>query len=248
MIAIIAAIHGNLEALQTVLEDIAKRNINTIYCLGDIIGYGPNPRECIEIVRDHCKFSLIGDFEENILFSSRFYKPGTVLEKTINWIRDQLNKEHQEQQNDQLWNFIGNLQQKVYHNNCLHVHGSPRSCRESINSLNFKQLKFNFSRFGSCKVCFCGGSHIPGVFTEEYQYHYAANINNTFRLSVIEKQVIDVGSVGKPHDGDTRACYVIFDGKSIQWIRVQYNIEETIQQIHNCSLSNTIVDNLRKGI
>ena len=247
MIAIIAAIHGNLEALQAVLEDIAKRNINTIYCLGDVIGYGPNPRECIEIVRDRCEFSLMGDFDESILFCTHFYQRGTVEETTIDWIRNQLNsKQYEEEQNYRLWDFIGNLQQKVCRDNCLYVHSFPRSNRRSF-PVNFEQLKFAFSHLGNYNVCFSGASHIPSVFTEEYQYHYAANINNFFHLSSTNKQIIDVGSVGKPRDGDTRACYVICDKKTVQWIRVIYNIEETIEQIYNCSLPDIIADNLRTG-
>ena len=80
-------------------------------------------------------------------------------------------------------------------------------------------------------ICFCGHTHIAGVFSEEYQYHYAGDINNRLTLSCNEKKMINVGSVGQPRDGDHRSCYAIFDGKTLQWIRVPYNFKKTMQKI-----------------
>ncbi|BBM87346.1 metallophosphoesterase family protein [Candidatus Uabimicrobium amorphum] len=247
MIAIIASIHGNLQALQAVIEDIDKRNIKTIYCLGDMVGYGPNPRECIEIVRDRCEFCLRGDFEENIMRQSLSSTPG-VLEITIEWIRNQLYSEsYPETQNNELWDVIANAKQKVYRDRCLYAHNASPNNGYAV-PLSFIQLKYTMSHFSNYNVFFCGGSHVPGVFTEEYQYHYAADINNLFYLSPTSKQIIDVGSVGKPQDRNNHACYAILNDQTLQWIRVEYDINKTIEEIENCTLPNTIADYLRREI
>ena len=87
MKALISDIHGNLEALEAVLADINKKGITEIYCLGDIIGYGPNPRECIDRVMD-CQMCLLGNHDQGALFDPEGFNTGA--ERAIFWTRDQL--------------------------------------------------------------------------------------------------------------------------------------------------------------
>ncbi len=86
--ALISDIHGNLEALEVVLEDIKSQKVDEIFCLGDVIGYGPNPRECIDRVMDHCKMTLLGNHDQGAMFDPDGFNIGA--ERAIFWTRDQL--------------------------------------------------------------------------------------------------------------------------------------------------------------
>ncbi len=85
--ALISDIHSNLEALESVLADIKQQGITEIYCLGDIIGYGPNPRECIDLVMK-CNVCLLGNHDQGALFDPEGFNTGA--ERAIFWTRDQL--------------------------------------------------------------------------------------------------------------------------------------------------------------
>ena len=90
--ALISDIHGNLEALEVVLDDIKAQGITEIFCLGDIIGYGPNPRECIDRVMEHCKITLLGNHDQGAMFDPDGFNIGA--ERAIFWTREQLEKPH----------------------------------------------------------------------------------------------------------------------------------------------------------
>ncbi|HNZ66938.1 MAG TPA: metallophosphoesterase family protein, partial [Planctomycetota bacterium] len=89
MIALISDIHANTEALRAVLDDIHANNIKKIYCLGDVIGYGPDPRECIKLIQEHVEFTLCGNHEEAVLFNAEDFTP--KARRAIDWTREQLN-------------------------------------------------------------------------------------------------------------------------------------------------------------
>ena len=219
MIAIISDIHANLEALQAVLEDIEKRNIDKIYCLGDIIGYGPNPNECIELVKNFCEFFLLGE-HENITLSHAESSFGVRLQIAIQWTRNQIHDQ----------NFLINLQRRVIKNNRLYVHGLLGLSKYIFPWRNNEcEIKSVFTHFDH--LCFSGQNHIPGVFTDDNQYHYAGNINNRFLLPSTGQYAIDVGSVGQPRDNDPRASYAILDEQTILWVRVIYDYKTTVNKI-----------------
>ena len=91
LIALISDIHANIEALSVVLEDIQNHKVDKIYCLGDVIGYGPNPRECIELVQKNAEFTLCGNHEEAVLFNAQDFNP--KARRAIDWTREQLNSD-----------------------------------------------------------------------------------------------------------------------------------------------------------
>ncbi|WP_372364676.1 metallophosphoesterase [Candidatus Uabimicrobium sp. HlEnr_7] len=228
MIAIISDIHANLEALQAVFEDINNKGIETIYCLGDIIGFGPNPRECIQMVKSRCIFSIAGDHEEGILVGyEKFF--GYKAKIIVEWTRNEINSEkYNKKENDELWNFLKELPKIVCKDNLAFGHGSIKSCTECVTpTASSCELKLIFEQFAH--ICFCGHTHIPGIFTNDYQYHYAGHIDNLFQ--VYNKVFINVGSVGQPRDGNPQACYVIFDGQFVRWRRVTYNYKKTMKKI-----------------
>ena len=123
-IAIISDIHANLESLEVVLADIKKKMIRNIVCLGDIIGYGPNPRECLQALMD-CKMVLMGNHEEAVLYYGEDFNP--KAREAIDWTRDQLNlPDRPKEENYDLWNFLGVMEQIIEADDTMFVHASPR--------------------------------------------------------------------------------------------------------------------------
>ena len=122
--AIISDIHANIEALTAVLSHIADQNIPDIVCLGDVIGYGPNPRECIEIIAN-ARFSLMGNHEEAVMFYGEDFNE--KARQALEWTKEQLNSpDYDRTANYELWNFLGSLEETREEGDVLFVHGSPR--------------------------------------------------------------------------------------------------------------------------
>ncbi|MGE0376390.1 MAG: metallophosphoesterase, partial [Planctomycetaceae bacterium] len=124
MRALISDIHGNLEALLAVLADIEKQGITEVFCLGDIVGYGPNPRECVDQVMERCAVTILGNHDQAALFDPEGFNAGA--ERAIFWTRNMLESDRPEK-NVQRWEFLGELPRMRREGNLLFVHGSARN-------------------------------------------------------------------------------------------------------------------------
>ncbi|MCI0343365.1 MAG: metallophosphoesterase family protein [Planctomycetales bacterium] len=246
-VAIISDLHSNLEALHEVLADIEKRHVDEILCLGDIIGYGPNPRESIDIAKGF-SFNLLGNHEEAVLFLAEDFNQ--KARQAVDWTRDQLNLADKDvAENHAMWNFLGDLRKKVVRGDVLYVHGSPRiPTREYVmprDVNNREKMEEIFAQIPH--VCFVGHTHVPGVFTDDFQFFHTSMIQNQWKLNA-RKTLINIGSVGQPRDGDNRASYVTFDGETVEWHRIPYDFEATMQKIRNSKgLPEYLADRLREG-
>jgi predicted phosphodiesterase len=208
--ALISDIHGNLEALEVVLDDIKAQGIGEIFCLGDIIGYGPNPRECIDRVMASCKMTLLGNHDQGAMFDPDGFNIGA--ERAIFWTREQLEMPSDRVNNERRWEFLGELPRTYVLGPFLFVHGSPRN---PLSEYIFPEDIYNHRKMERLfqlveQYCFQGHTHVPGIFTEGYQFYAPEEIDNEYTLGD-GKVMINVGSVGQPRDGDPRACYVILD-------------------------------------
>lgn len=251
--AIISDIHGNLEALTAVLADIESQDITEIYCLGDVIGYGPDPRACIDKCREF-KLTLLGNHDNGALFDPEGFSSGA--EKAIFWTRSQLetsgygdgqleneladeaDSNAAELDSAELngaktrWDFLARLPRTHREGDTMFVHGSPRS---PLNEYVFPEDIYNQRKieriFGFIqKYCFQGHTHVPGVFTENFRFYSPAEISNTYTLGE-QKLMINVGSVGQPRDSDPRSSYVVLEDNEIEFRRVEYDPTETRQKI-----------------
>lgn len=250
--AIISDIHSNLEAFQAVLADIAANNVTEIYCLGDIIGYGPNPRECIDLAMT-CNMVLLGNHDQGAMFDPDGFNG--AAERAIFWTRSQLEASAENRgKREARWEFLAERPRTWKEDGCLFVHGSARN---PLNEYVFPEDIYNQRKMDRIfalvdKVCFQGHTHVPGVFTESlqdesYQFQSPEDFNYTFKLDD-RKAMVNVGSVGQPRDGNWRACYVLLDGKNITFRRVEYDIETTVGKIHGIEdLDDFLGDRLREG-
>ena len=190
MKALISDIHSNLEALQAVLEDIRKNGVDEIYCLGDIVGYGPNPRECVDHVMQ-CKMVLLGNHDQGAMFDPEGFNP--PAERAIFWTRSQLespgdNREAKEKR----WEFLAERPRSFRENGLLFVHGSARN---PLNEYVFPEDIYNQRKMERIfalveRYCFQGHTHVPGIFTENLQFHSPEEIDYTVVLKAIKKKVL----------------------------------------------------------
>lgn len=246
--AIISDIHGNLEALQAVLADIRERGINEVYCLGDTIGYGPNPCECLDVVIDASTVCLLGNHDQGALFDPEGFNAGA--ERAIFWTRTQL--ESSGGRPDAVarrWDFLGELHRVHRDESWLYVHGSPRN---PINEYVFPEDIYNQKKieklFGLVpKGCFQGHTHVPGVFTESPNFLSPEDINHVYEIGE-SKFMINVGSVGQPRDGNRQSCYVVQEDNQVTFCRVEYDVEMTAGKIYNTpDLDNFLGDRIKEG-
>jgi diadenosine tetraphosphatase ApaH/serine/threonine PP2A family protein phosphatase len=248
--ALISDIHGNLEGLQAVLKDIRQMGVTRIMCLGDIVGYGPNPVECLDTVMKNCERTILGNHDQAALFDPDGFNP--VALQAIYWTRERLEDGiGANAQVDMRWEFLGELPRRHDEGIYLFVHGSPR---EPTNEYVFPEDVYDarkmdtlFRRFD--RFCFQGHTHMPGVFTERGDFLIPDEIGYEYQLGT-EKAMINVGSVGQPRDGDPRSCYVILDeaNNHITFRRVEYPVEITRQKIYMIpELDNLLGDRLLGG-
>jgi predicted phosphodiesterase len=252
MIAILSDIHGNLEALQAVLADIDHQGVEAIYCLGDIVGYGPNPRECVDAAQAF-RHTILGNHDQGALFDPEgFCGPA---ERAIFWTRRQLESSPEPRQvRERRWEFLAELPRSHRENGYQFVHGSARN---PLNEYVFPEDVYHQRKIERIfaaveRICFQGHTHIPGVFYEEgvenhYTFRSPEEVNYAYRLDG-RKTLINVGSVGQPRDGDPRACYVLFDGDTVRFRRVEHDIETTVSKIFAVpELDRVLGERLRRG-
>jgi predicted phosphodiesterase len=261
--ALISDIHGNLEALEVVLDDIQALGIEETFCLGDIIGYGPNPRECIDRVMDTCKMTLLGNHDQGAMFDPDGFNIGA--ERAIFWTRAQLESPADRSRNERRWEFLGELPRTYRVGVFLFVHGSPRN---PLSEYIFPEDIYNHRKMERLfqlveRYCFQGHTHVPGIFTENFQFFAPEEIDNEYTLGE-GKLMVNVGSVGQPRDGDNRACYLVLDdgmgedsegredrpvsSPRITFRRLSYDFERTIQKIYAIpDLEPFLGDRLRQG-
>jgi diadenosine tetraphosphatase ApaH/serine/threonine PP2A family protein phosphatase len=230
--AFISDIHGNQEALLAVLDDIDARGIEDVVCLGDIVGYGPEPQECIALVREKCRITTMGNHDYALLTVPYGFNP--VAAQAIRCHKSQLEGGclHHERCTGHL-EFLKARPHRREEDGLLYVHASPRDpITEYVLSSDVeygpteKIIKIMEMLEGAC---FVGHSHRPGVVTSDFKWLRPAEAQG---LDVSkDKFIVNEGSVGQPRDGDPRACYVELDDGKIYFHRVEYPFRKTMQKI-----------------
>jgi predicted phosphodiesterase len=240
--AVISDIHGNLEALHAVLRDIRRRGIDTVLCLGDIVGYYPNPRQCIELVRDNAAFCVAGNHDygaiEKTDTSCFTYFAFTAME----WTKGQIAGADRE--------FLSALPLTCeVGDDILLVHSSPSEPDQF--SYVFPDNEYSvFEAFSHLtrRVTFIGHTHWPSIM---YQEGDTVMLNSETTVGIEDNctYLINVGSVGQPRDFDSRSCYAIYDASVgiVSLHRVAYNYKVTQKKIVEHELPAFLAERLEKG-
>lgn len=247
--ALISDIHANLEALTAVLAEIDQRGIKKILCLGDIIGYGPNPTDCLDLVMQRCEWALMGNHDFAVLYEPTGFNASA--EAGAYWTREALEQEPDVNKQRLRWQFLGNLSIREKYNGALCVHASPR---RPINEYIFpddvmsapNKITQIFDRVDQC--CFVGHTHVSGVFTDEPDFYPPDDLKGVYTLNDDEKCIINPGSVGQPRDRDPRASFAVLDDNKVEFVRVDYDIETVVAKIQAVpQLSEFLAQRLRDG-
>lgn len=235
-IAFISDIHGNIEALKAVLRDIYEKGIPSedIYCLGDLVGYGPRPNEVIECIKDQEIQCILGNYDEAV----GFFLPtcGCSIESELDRIRTRNSlgwtTEHTSDKNKQ---FLRELEEQIALEvrgiTILLTHGSPFSINDYVYEDDIEKQQDIVSESVDDIIVF-GHTHFP------------------YYREVEGKLFINAGSVGRPKDGDNRACYCILEADqdiSANFFRVSYDVEAVAKEIEESELFDEFADVLRKG-
>jgi len=251
-IAIVSDIHANIEAMNAVLEDIERMGCDRIYCLGDLLDYGPNPCEVLDIAMERFHLTILGNHEEAVMLVAEDFNERAM--RSVEWTREQLNSpDLPKEKRHAYWNYLDSLTKVRQHKqgDLLFVHGSPRKPTHEYvfpkDSLDNAKIRGMFAKFD--RFCFCGHSHIPGIYSETGKYGHPKNFNNgELDLRRFRKLLINVGSVGQPRDHDTRACYVVLDGSTLIFRRVEYDYETTANKLRAIkTLPTMLADRLLQG-
>ncbi|MEO1615889.1 MAG: metallophosphoesterase family protein [Planctomycetota bacterium] len=252
--AILSDIHGNLTALRAVLDHAKAQKVDRFVCLGDVVGYGPKPCQCLDAVMEF-DFCVLGNHDSSALFDPEGFN--AAAEQAIFWTRTQLEKvdgESDQQASESTrarLDFLCGLPRTVREGNHLFVHGSPRGPTNEYvmpeDVQNAKKMEKLFSMVPH--LCFQGHTHVPGIFTTDCQFIRPEQVEDGFDVSDPEvRLMINVGSVGQPRDLDPRSCYTVLDGSMVHFHRVEYDIAETIMQIEaEAELDNFLGYRLREG-
>ena len=251
-IALFSDIHANLPALQAVLADIDSRNPDLIYCLGDLVGYAPYPNEVVNEIRKRKIPTIAGNYDEGIGLASDecgcAYKAPEEKSNgaiSITYTNNLVNLEERAYLKGLPRHFVLDFEFNKEKFKFLMVHGSPRKINEYLFEDREEKSLMRIMEGSNADIMAFGHTHKP--------YHRVLkNENGTYR------HAINIGSVGKPKDGDNRSCYVILDINSetsmanpdslkVEFIRVAYDFESIAKAIEDSPLPNDFAEMLRKA-
>lgn len=230
--AVISDIHGNIEALNSVLQRIDTLSISNIVCLGDIVGYGASPNECIDLLCSRNIQSVVGNHDKAVTGELSIENFSLVAKLGVEWTRSVIHKEHSD--------FLRKLHYSFESNESLFVHSSPDLPQLFRYLFTQDDAAESFEAFDN-NICFIGHTHRPVVFCED---------SVTTKVAVGKRFIVNVGSVGQPRDGDWRACFLVYDNEqfTIEHIRVEYDVEAAAAKIINAGLPQKLADRLTLGV
>ncbi len=246
MIAIVSDLHANWEATEAVLAVCDKLKVTKFLCLGDVIGYGPDPVRVGRFAREHFNVSLMGNHEEALVTRRHRFNPHAA--QAIDWTRMRITDEDPE-----LLNWFKDRTTFALKGNLLLVHGSIYDpvhdyVDEPENPIEANQMIETLNRdFSGFDLCFAGHNHTPFLATT-LGTMVPHDGHRTFHLPKGHKAYICVGSVGQPRDRDTRASFATFDGEALTFHRVAYDVATTQRKIRAAGLNAFLAERLGEGV
>jgi len=237
---VLSDIHANLTALEAVLVDAA--DYEEVWILGDIVGYGPDPNQCIELVKSLPNLvCLLGNHDAAVLNQIENITFNPTAREAIHWTQATITEDNLE--------YLQQLPELTTRGEITLAHGSPREPKWEY-LLDTRNATENFGYFDT-PYCFVGHTHLPTIFTLKDGQTQAnlivPEINGHVDLE--PRTIANPGSVGQPRDRDPRAAYVIFnqDNNSIHFKRVKYDIASVQNRMHQANLPLRNIQRLTEG-
>lgn len=258
-IAFFSDIHGNLAALQAVLEDIDRQDVDIAFCGGDLVGYGAFPNEVIELLRRRHWPVIMGNYDQGVGQDAddcgcayRDEVSRALGERSIAWTKERVtagNKAY-------LRNLPSKISLVINGKKILMVHGSPRRINEYLFEDRPVSAVARLFQAEEAEVIICGHTHLPYIKEMIVEESWETGIGTDGRASVQRRPgghyiLINGGSVGKPKDGDPRASYALIDYQDGKWqneiVRVSYEVETMARAIEQSGLPVEYAEQLRMG-
>ena len=236
---LLSDIHANLEALEAVLAEVDARRPERILCLGDVVGYGASPNECLELVRDRCDLVLLGNHDAASSGGPEAARFNVYARAAAEWTAKTLTREHRE--------YLQKLPLTSTQGSFFCVHASPATPRDWEYLLDRFDAEPQFAYFTE-PVCYIGHTHQPAIFLADPEGTKSLPVGTT-RLTPGRRYIVNVGSVGQPRDRDPRACFVVLrDGSGeIEYVRVPYDVEAAQKKIRAAHLPDVLAARLATG-
>jgi len=236
--AIVADIHGNLEAFRVVLEDAKNQKCTHYACLGDVVGYNSNPKECLDIVRSMAMPCVKGNHDEYCSNDGDLEGFNPHAAEAVNWTRNQITEA------DRKW-----LRELKY----IRLIASFSLVHATLDGPQrwgyvFDKLAAAASfTYQNTSVCFFGHTHVPVAFIRDSVVR--GGTYSKFKIEPGRKYFVNVGSVGQPRDGNPKSSYVIYDldEGSIELRRLDYDIAKTQEKIRAVGLPERLAERLAHG-
>lgn len=237
---VISDIHGNLEALNSVLSALSQERIDAYLSLGDVVGYGANPKECIKLLKSLEPAVLIaGNHEWGVLDKSDIEHFSDLARNAVIWTKKILDKSELE--------YLKSFQLTYEDDKMALVHGTLNMPEEFYYTFDVEDAYVTISRMKS-PLCFIGHTHIPAIFaSDNTKVNYIEG--PYLKIDSEKKYIINVGAVGQPRDGDGRASYAVYDDEeaTIEIKRVEYDIKKAQEKILRAGLPARLASRLSEG-
>jgi len=239
-IAVLSDIHGNLEALEAVLAEVDRRGVDLLYSLGDIVGYGPSPAACIEIVRRRAAVSLMGNHDAAVAGLTSLEDFNEFARAAVDWTAARLD--------DGQIDYLASLPYTHRTPDLLLVHASPIEPERWHYIHGMADIDEYFAAFTE-RLCFVGHSHRPGVYAVRGDRGVVRRGESELLRPGL-RYLVNAGSVGQPRDRDPRASYVICDAanEGVEVRRVAYPVEKTQERMRAAGSPAFLIDRLGAGV
>lgn len=236
--AIIADIHGNLDAFQVVLEDAKKQQVTHYACLGDVVGYNANPKECLDIVRAMNMPCVKGNHDEYCSSEEHLEGFNPAAAEAVNWTRTQLSVE------DRQW--LRDLKYTRMVTNFTIVHATLDGPQRWGYVFDKLAAAASFT-YQNTSVCFFGHTHVPVAFMKDSVVR--GGTYSKFKTEPGKKYFVNVGAVGQPRDNNPKAAYVLYDtvDGTIEIRRLDYDIAAAQKKILAAGLPERLAERLAYG-
>jgi len=243
-LAVFADVHGNLEALEAFLHHVSTQRVDRYVCLGDIVGYGANPGECIEKVRALPQINVVlGNHDAAAVWLSSPYSMSKMATKAILWTMEQLAVDHAA--------FLRELKETLTMGDMVFSHANPYNPRawRYVTTRKYAGRCFSGTRE---KLLFVGHTHEPMVITKRNPIRIAfepPGHNGPIPVDLKRRQIFNCGSIGQPRDGIPLASYLIYDTKleEMEFHRIPYNHLKAADKIRRAGLPAYLADRLSRG-
>jgi predicted phosphodiesterase len=235
---ILSDIHSNLEALNAVLSFLKTQNVDGYISSGDIVGYGPNPNECVELFRELSPLWIsVGNHDLAACMMKDLSWFNDYAQKSLLWTRQRLSVDNQI--------FLSELPRIVRHSDFTIVHGSLRD--NLTEYLITREDYKNNEPFLKTRLTFVGHTHVPFVLSSHTAYVFRGQ--ESIKLNTSDKFIINPGSTGQPRDNNIKASCAIFDSNSdeVSLYRIEYDIMSTQEKMHKERLPAFLIERLSWG-